>query len=389
MAGKFMRQQAKKGRQAPPGTDPLAAPLEPGSSQGLPAGPTSPKATADLAAGGEEIARGQSDAQPMTPQGHATATQVGQDIAKSGSPVKMVASTSRRAQETASDVNAQQPAPGPVQPAPGLESQNVGMLEGAPKTPDTKKLLSDLIRKGPGFRIPGQGAMAGKPAESFTEFRLRGLPEARGLLQMVAQNPTQPVVAATSTHTIKLIEAWTDKGTPDDLSVSPDTYLKEGTIKPGDMFRWGPSPPDGKLTFEKVDPKSVAPGAVYLLAHGETAASTNPNPTDMQRHRAQIVKHTVTRNWKGLDTAAKAATKAGMSDDELSSAIDEGLPSAKDAAGLSSPDLLAVHSAASPQKRQELFPVTRGQRFSDQNLAQLPPNAAGALRSHLGRIGAL
>lgn len=389
MAGRFQRQQTKKpGRQAPPGVDPLAAPMEPGGSQGLPIGPTSPAATADLAAGGEKIARGQSPAQPMTPEGHAKIAQVGQDLAKAGGPTKIVASTSRRAQESANDVNAQLPNPVPVQPDPGLESQNMGMVEGAPKTPELKKFLADLIRKGPGFRIPGQGALAGKPGETWDEFRVRGLKDAVGLLQMVAQDPKQVIVAPTSTHTIKLVEAYTDKGTPDDLSVSPDTYLKEGTIKPGDMFRWGPSGPDGKLTFTKINPQDAGPGAVNFLAHGETAASTNPNPTDMQRQRAQIVKHTLTRNWKGLDTAAKAATRSGMSDQELSSAIDEALPSAQDAQGLSNHDLMAVHSAASPAKRQELLPVMK-QRFAPEALAALPPHAGQALKSHLGRIGAL
>jgi hypothetical protein len=383
----FERRLARKARRAP--GDPLSQPMGPGQAQlppGLPVGPAAPQATADLAAGGEKIARGQSSGQPMTPEGHAQISAIGADIAKGGGPSRMVSSTSRRAMESSQGVNAQQVAPVPVQPNPGLESQSMGMAEGAPKTPELKKILADLIRNRPNVRIPGQGA-AGKPAETWNEFRIRGLSAARGLQQTLAQNPMEKVLVPTSTHTVKLIEAWTDAGCPDDLSVSPDTYLKEDGLKPGDVLRWAPDQ-DGTWHFAKMDPakEPLSPGAIYFLLHGETATTTNPTPSAHQRARAQIVKHAMTRNWKGLHGAVKAASSMGMPEEEISTAIDEALPNAQDASGMSSPDLLATMSAAGPQKRAELRPVVQ-QRFA--GLSGIAPDAAQALRSHLGRIGAL
>jgi hypothetical protein len=185
-----------------------------------------------------------------------------------------------------------------------------------------------------------------------------------------------------------MIEAWTDAGCPDDLSVKPDTFLKEGTVSPGDAFRWAPGQ-DGTWSFTKMDPakEPLSPGAIYFLAHGETASSTNPHPSDHQRARAAIVKHTMTRNWAGLHQAVKSAHGMGMNEDEMSSAIDEALPNAKDARGLSSPDLLTAMSVAGPAKKAELRPAVQ-ERFNKNALGSIAPDASQALRSHLGRIGA-
>lgn len=401
--GRFLRQSRKRQSNPPPGGTPIGpsdassaatSTLTPGGADSLPpdvpAGRSNPRATADLAAGGEPVVRGNSDQAPMTPSGHAQAADMGQALAAQGGPSRIVTSTARRTRETTQDVQGKQSRPVPVQQDPRLESHALGDLEGSPKTPDIRRLITSLIRKHPNARIPGQGATSNRPSESWNEFRVRGISGVKSLMQQLAQNPTEKILVPTSTQVVKLVSAWTAKGHPDDMSIDTDHFLTEHIEQPGAMFRFAPAGPDGHWELHPFDPHTqpFTGGAIYFLLHGETPSSTAPpdRVSATQAARAQIVKSVMTRDWKGAQKAAKDGAGIGLRDDEIDSAIDEALPDANGARDMGSHDLLAAVSAASPNKRRELLPVAK-ERFNQQAMTGLTPEAYNALRSHFGRIG--
>lgn len=376
MPGRFLR-KAKK-------PDAIPAPGELGAAGQLPheslanqLDAPNPQASADLAAGGKSVVRGNSNQQPMTPQGHARIAKVGQELAAKGGATQILPSAAMRTQQTAQDLSAA--GAGPVGPPdPGLESHAMGSLEGQPKTPEVKARLREMIRNGE-QKIPGQGALSSRPGESATEFYARAGKSVLGLMQKLAQNPSARLVVPTSTQVIKFVRAWGAMGMPDDFKVSAEEMLKDAPPKPGSMERLFPDA-QGKWEVTAFDPASASwPPGIYFLDHGETPSVANPNPTAGQTARAQIVKSVMTKDWKGAQKTARAAAAAGhMSHDDIGQAIDEGLPSPRDAADLLPHDLLAVASAASSAKRQQYLPILR-QRFAGVS--------DPSLKSHLGRLG--
>jgi broad specificity phosphatase PhoE len=341
----------------------------------------------DMAAGGEPLVRGNSDRQPLNATGHATAARVGDQLAALGGPSLIAPSGAIRTQQTAQEVASKTGAP-MAPPDPDLESHALGQLEGDPKTPEVRRYLADLMRKQPDFRIPGQGAQSSRPGESFNEFRTRALSAVRGLMQYLAAHPTQQVLVPTSSQVEKLVDAWVSAGTPDDLSVSPDAYLKESAGKPGDMKRFFPGA-DGAWGLTSFKPQSASsfPPGIYFMRHGETDSVQANHASASQSARAQIVSHVRSANWRGARDAAKTASSSGhLSDQEISDAIDEGLPTAEDAPRLAPHELLAAASAASPARRAEFQPLI-DQKFG--NMDGMSQMGRHAILSHLGRIGAL
>lgn len=346
-----------------------------------------PNVTADLAAGGQPVVRGNSNLQPMNPQGHQTASKVGAELAQLGGPDVIQPSSSTRTRETAQDIAGQTGAP-VAKPQTGLESHALGSLEGQPKTPEVKKFLAELMRKAPNLKIPGQGAQSSRASESFNEFRVRALSAIRGIIQSFASNPTQRILVPTSTQVIRLVEAWAALGSPDDLKVSPDSYLHEQAGVPGDIDRFFPSQ-DGKWHLTRFNPQTAndfLPG-IYLMRHGETDSVAATNATHAQKARAQIITHVREGRWKEARSTAKQAAGSGiLRDQDISDAIDEGLPTAADAPKLNPAQLLAAHSAGSSAKKAELAPALRA-AFGD--MSTVDPQGQRELRSHLGRIGAI
>lgn len=389
MAGRFMRAQKKK--QPPPPSD-LGGTSDAGAlpeSGGIPhqmvTDPPSPEATADMAAGGLPVVRGNSSKQPMNALGHAKIRKVGQDLAAQGGASEIIPSTAERTQETAQDLSAA--GAGPITGSdPGLESHAMGNLEGQPKTSDVKKLLAGLIKKNPNLRIPGQGAMSGRASESFNEFRMRALSSVRGLMQKLAANPTDKIVAPTSTQVIKVIKAWIAAGEPDDFQVSTDAMLKDEGGVPGQMERLFPDA-TGKWELTPFDPAKgqFGPG-IYFIRHGDTDSTQAQGASEGQKARAQIVAHVRSGDYASAKRVAeRASSKGHLSDDEIGSAIDEALPSGENAGQLPPHELLAAASAAGPNKRSELMGAVN-QRFGD--LTALDPGARNALKTHLGRLRA-
>ena len=262
----------------------------------------------------------------------------------------------------------------------------MGNLEGEPKTPQLKRYLADLIRKAPNLKIPGQGAMSNRASESFNDFRIRALTAVVALTQKLASTPSERILVPTSSQVIKLIRSWVSAGCPDDLSIDHRPMLQDDSGKPGSIERFFPEP-SGKWTLTPFDPhkaKAFLPG-IYFMRHGETNAEQAIHASEGQKARAQIVAHTRAGNYTGARDVARTASAAGhLGDDEISSAIDEGLPGANDAPRLPSDQLLGAASAASPQKLAELMPALQ-QRFG--NLSAVSPDGQRELRSHLGRLG--
>ena len=347
--------------------------------------PPMPSVSGAMATGGLPLVRGNSNQDPMTPEGHATVQGVGQDLARLGGPDEIIPSTSRRAQETGSDVAAETGLP-LSQPIQGMESHALGQLEGEQKTPEVKRFLRDMIRKAPDARIPGQGALSNRPGESFNEFRQRVGTAVRGLMQRLATNPTSRILVPTSSQVIRLVKAWCNAGCPDDFSVDTNEMTKDDAGNPGEIERLFPEP-SGMWGVTPFDPKTAQdfqPG-IYLMRHGQTNSVQETKAANHQKSRAQVVAHIRAGNYAGAREVGKSAVDAGhLTDDEVSQAIDESLPNAQTAPQFPPHELLAAASAASPAKRAELMPTLQ-QHFAD--LSGVEPRGQHQLRSHLGRLG--
>jgi hypothetical protein len=207
-------------------------------------------------------------------------------------------------------------------------------------------------------------------------------------MQQLARNPQSRILVPTSTQVVKLVEAWVAAGTPDDLTVSPDAYLKESGGAPGSLERFYPDP-QGNWELKPFNPQATAdfgPG-IYFMRHGETDSVQAAHATSAQQARARIVSGVRAQDWKGVRSTATTASKLGhLNDQEISDAIDEGLPTPNDAPRLAPHELLAAASAASPAKRQQLIPALQA---SMGNMDGVTPEGRKALLTHLGMIGAL
>jgi hypothetical protein len=267
-----------------------------------------------------------------------------------------------------------------------LESRALGQLEGEHKTPEVKAFLRSTIRNLPNYKIPGQGAMSNRPGESFSEFKQRVITALRGLMQRLATSPQSRIVVPTSSQVIRLAKAWCDAGCPDDFSVNIDTMSKDDEGKPGEIERLFPEPSGqwGVTPFAPQSSKEFGPG-IYLMRHGETDQVQAAHAVDHQKSRAQIIAHVRAGNYAGAREAGRSAVSAGhLTDDDVSSAVDEALPDGQSAHQLPPDQLLAAASAASPEKRAELMPALQS-KFAD--LSGVAMDGQHQLRSHLGRLG--
>lgn len=348
-----------------------------------------PTATAEMAAGGEDVVRGNSNSQGLKPEGSARVRRTGRALARAGGVDQIMPSSAERTMETAQAIQDADPNAPPISPQPGLESHALGNLEGEPKTPGVRKFLSDLVRKNPDFRIPGQGALSNRPGESFNDFRLRALGSVRGIMQALAENPHQAIAVPKHSQVSKLIEAWLAKGAPDDLSVDPNVMTRDHAPKPGEVEKLAPGE-NGEWALEKFNPETardLPKGAIYLIEHGETpsTAAKSMQVSAAQKSRAQIIAAIRKGDWKTAKKVAHQASAAGLSDAEIDSAIDEAIPTLEDARNLSPADLLTMASASNQNRRGELAPLLK-RHFSD--LSGLDPHSAGMLKAHLGRLGA-
>jgi hypothetical protein len=205
-------------------------------------------------------------------------------------------------------------------------------------------------------------------------------------MQRLAANPSDRIVVPVSTQVIRLVEAWSALGCPDDLGVSPDEFLKEKTAKPGEILRFAPGEPDWKWRVKPFNPdgsKEFPPG-IYFMRHGETDSVQEARATAHQKATAQLVAHVRAGKWKEAKETAKSAVGNGLlSEEEAGNAVDLALPNADDAERLPADQLLSAVSAAGPQKQQELLPVLQRRLGTMQDMS---PEAQQAIRTHLGRI---
>lgn len=343
--------------------------------------------TAQMAAGGQDVVRGNSNQQHLTAKGMASVAKTGADLAKLGGVDQIIGSDAQRTQDTAQALQATDPKHPPVKTDPNLESHAMGNLEGEPRTPGVRKFIADLVRKAPDYRIPGQGALTSKPGESFNEFRVRALSAVRGVMQTLAQNPVQAIAVPKHSQVSRLVMAWVAAGLPDDLSVDPKVMASEDySPKPGEIEKFAPDA-EGNWQITPFDPEkesSLPKGAIYFVEHGETpsTAAKSGQVSAGQRARAQILSAVRAGDWKGAQKAAKSASGL-LSDDEISQAIDEALPSGDEAAQLEPHQVLPMASAAGPAKRAELLPVVQ-QKFGE--MPGVSPDGVQMLRSHIGRL---
>jgi broad specificity phosphatase PhoE len=351
-----------------------------------------PEESIKLASQGVPINRGNSNQQQLSQHGLAQANEVGTRLSEKIPPsdgLKVISSSSVRAQQTASAIESKSQSPVEHQDDPRLESWAQGNLEGKPQSL-VKDQINNLIRKNPSARLPGKGSLSTRPGESFDSFRQRFLSSIRGVMQQKANEPHKTIVVPTHSSGINLVHAWLAKGAPDDLSIKPEEmnrpYGPPGSVvalTPDEKGNWSAN----ELDLNSKEP--LDPSAILLARHGMTPENKeNYTHTEgAQQALANIAGHTKSFNFDRARAVANKATEAGhLSEPEVDSTIDGSLPSAKAAASLPMHQLLAVASAASPTKRAEYAPLIK-QYFGGSQLAGLPPDARDALTQHLHSIG--
>jgi broad specificity phosphatase PhoE len=374
------RRQARAARKAaPPGSQPDAADI----SQ-IP--PIPAEESARLASEGVKINRANSNLAPLSEIGKGEVQDVAAKLADKGGLDELKTSPALRTQETAQAIAENNPGPLPVTQDPNLESWAQGNLEGQPMVA-VKKQIQDLIRKQPGRVIPGQGQLSSRSGESFNEYRLRALPAVRGLMQELANDPTKKIGVPDHSSVTKLAKAWLANGTPDDFSIKPSAMDQE-PAKPGSVSRLYPNQ-DGEWELSDVDLNSSdpLPPGIFFIRHGATPwnRESYQKQDNTQSAMAQIGKTIQALDFgRARATAQKAAAAGHLGDDDIDRAIDASLPSPDEAAKLPLHQLLAVATAASPQKREQYAPLL--QKLG--NLGGLPPDAASAIQSHIASLGA-
>ena len=357
--------------------------------------PPTPQESAAMAADGVHLNRGSSNQDQLSPEGIEQVRETGDKLAAKGGLDQIITSPSVRTQQTAQEVAAADPEPPPVSTDQGLESWAQGNLEGQPEIA-VKQQIRDLIRKNPRAVIPGQGALTTRPGESFDQYRLRALPAIRGVMQELANNPTSKIGVPLHSSVIKLTKGWLANGAPDDFSIKPDQMDKEAEA-PGTVARMFPDE-DGNWSVNNVnlDDSKLLPPGIFLIRHGSTpwnAPQQQEKGSAAQDSLALIAKHMNKLDPGNLGrirgVAQKAVDAGHLSDQEVSDAIDNNLPSPEDAADLPNHQLLAVTALASPAKKAAYAPLIQ-RNFGDpsslpaplaKHLKDIlpPPDNAGAL----------
>lgn len=353
----------------------------------LPAAPPSPEESTALAAQGVDINRGNSDLQPLSEPGKEEVRDVGQKLADKGGLDDLTSSKTVRGAETAQAIAEASPTPLQVKNDPNsdMESWSQGNLEGQPKAL-VRDQIRDLVRNNPSVKIPGQGALSSRPGESFDDFRVSRLSAIRGAMQELAQNPDAKIGRTTHTQVVKLLRGWLANGTPDDLSIKPEE-MEDKAENPGQVARLFPAD-NGKWNLDDVNLEDSSPlqGGIYLIRHGMTPwnKETYEKANGQQDALSQIAKYTKSLDWgRARATAKKAAETDLLSDEQITGAIDSALPDDKAASGLPLHHLLAVASAASPERRQSYAPLIQ----QHPGLAGLPPDAQSRVADHMRMIG--
>lgn len=350
--------------------------------------PPSPEETTALAAQGIEVNRGNSDTQPLSSEGEREIQQTSQKLAAKGGLDDLKTSKSVRATQTAQIVAQNNPQPITVKPdTADMESWAQGNLEGQPRA-KVRDQINDLIRNNPSQKIPGQGALSTRPGESFDDFRTSRLSAIRGAMQELAQDPTAKLGRTTHSQVIKLVKGWVANGTPDDFSVKAEA-MSDNAEPPGSVARLYPTGKSGKWQTEEVNLSDTKPleSGIYLIRHGMTPWNTETHEKSAagQDARSMIAKYTKSLDFGRVRATAQKAVKAGhLSDDDVGGVIDAALPSDDEAVGLPLHHLLAVASAAGPDRRSGYAPIVQ-KHFGD--MSQLPEDDRGQLAAHLAEIG--
>lgn len=340
-----------------------------------------------MAASGMDVNRGNSDQVPLSDKGRDEIQDTAAKLAARGGIDKAIVSTSVRGQQTADAIQAAHP---PMQRMndPNVESWPQGNLEGKPAKL-VKDQIRELVRDTPTVAPDGQGSASSRPGQSFTDWSRGYLSSIRGnAMQELARDPSKKIGVITHSMGSKLVKGWLAAGHPDDFSIKPDA-MEEAAEPPGGVERLYPNE-DGEWEMNPVDMDSEEPldPGIYMIRHGMTPwnKETWDKAQNGQQALIEIAKHTRSLNLNQLNAAARRARAQGaLSDDEISGAIDQSLPDAKEAADLPPHHLMTIVTLASPQKRGGYMPVA--QFVLGKGVHQLPDPHRGSILQHLQRIG--
>jgi broad specificity phosphatase PhoE len=213
----------------------------------------------DVINDGKELTRGDSDI-PMTDDGRTSV----QKHARTMAPVdRIYHGPLQRTAETAQIYAQAQPKQVPVMELPGTEPWRLGALAGIPLE-QTEGLINHLMKDAPDVAAPGVGPLSPYPGESHNQFVDRFLHGFQPVLEDYAAHPNDRIMFDTHSRNLRVLNAWTENGTPADMSLNK-AALDKPVPEPGQswLMREGPN---GKL---KIIDDDGGPGVV-LARHGET-----------------------------------------------------------------------------------------------------------------------
>lgn len=215
-----------------------------------------------------ERVRGSADP-PLNENGHQQAQEVGERLQAKGGLDDMVSSSSVRAMQSAGHVLQANPRANFAGVADELQSMRSGHLEGSADMENAHKVKASLWREAPDTAIPGRSPASGLPGESPNQVRERVLNAVQQLKRDYEANPRK-IGVMTHFTPINLVDAWAAKGTPEDLSIDVEDYLRHKE-DPSQVYRFAPNKEgDWKLRKVDLDNDQELRNGIYFIRHGET-----------------------------------------------------------------------------------------------------------------------
>jgi broad specificity phosphatase PhoE len=228
-------------------------------------------------AGQYDIARGSSDI-PLTDQGRADLCADGCNLARLGrdgsKPTRITTSDLRRTRESGCIIQKCLGTCTPLEHNSNLDPWYQGWIEGQTVTPEVLAEMQRLQVDAPEDTPPGRGPLSTHPGESFNNYKQRFLrtmiPIMERYKESLLYSPIREVVV-NHYRGIKVLEAWTAKGTPSDMSLDLKELLRHDGA-PGDIHRLYILP-TGAWKIEMFDANNQVPPlppGIYIIRHGLT-----------------------------------------------------------------------------------------------------------------------
>lgn len=146
-----------------------------------------------------------------------------------------------------------------------------------------------------------------------------------------------------------------------------------------------------KMKFERKQARQQRSEPYMMPAPVEKSNVDEPKPAakpkPQQDPLKQIVSYVQSLDWGRVRATANKAISSGlMTEDEVDKTIDASLPSAESLQSMPMHHVMAIASAATPEKRAEYMPILQ---MHAEHAKNLPPEEHGQIKDHLQVLGML